>query len=371
MPVPVASKPNIDTLKERVPVAPKDIPIAVLKAEQLELGQRLMHEFPDSERPLALMGHLYEVHGNTSKAIEFWHKALEINPKRADACNCIAAIEMSRGRCEEAITYWRKALENAAQTPKWRSDIALALMVLGRQAEAIVELERELEVNPQSGLAHFLLGKACLQQKEYTRAKTHFTSAIKLQPKDSGAFYGLVTACRRLGQKTEATEHAAIFKQLKAEEQAAEKTLDQTYDDGVLTRRRLAEIFIHGGEIYLAAGQSDKAEGLLIRAVTCSPANTVPLRRLASWYMSTDQFPKALVMYKELTVIEPANREYQSQVSTLSVRVKQIDDAEAGFNAAVATAPLSSTSTRSVAERTCSSLASPKLVSGLKASSAL
>ncbi|MCP4453421.1 MAG: tetratricopeptide repeat protein [Planctomycetes bacterium] len=340
---------KVDALKEEIQAARQDIPIAVLKAEQLELGRRLMHEFPDSERPLVLMGHVYEGHGNTSKAIEFWQKALEVNLKRADVCNSIAAVEMGRGRCEEAITYWRKALENAAHAPKLRSDIALALMVLGRQAEAMVELARELEVNPQSGLAHFLLGKVCLQQKEYARAKAHFTAAIKLKPKDSGAFYGLVTACRRLGQQTEAAEHAVVFKQLKSEEQATEEMLDQTYDDGVLTRRRLAEIFIRAGEIYLAAGQSDKAEGLLVRAVTCDPANMESLLRLASWYMSTDQFSKALVMYKQLAAIEPASREYGSKVGTLSVRVKQIDDAEAVFNASVASAPLSSSAYRILA----------------------
>jgi tetratricopeptide (TPR) repeat protein len=345
----VTPKPKIDAMKAEASVARQDIPIAVLKAEQLELGQRLMHEFPDSEMPLVLMGYVYEGHGNTSKAIEYWHKALEVNPKRADVCNSIAAIEMGRGRCEEAITYWRKALEHAAQTPKLRSDIALALMVLGRQAEAIVELERELEMNPQSGLAHFLLGKVGLQQKEHAKAKAHFKSAIKLQPKDSGAHYGLVTACRRLGQQAEAAEHAAVFKQLKAEEQAEEKTFDQTYDDAVHTRRRLAESFMRAGEIYLAAGQSDKAEGLLIRAMTCSPGNTAPLLGLVSLYMSAEQFSKALVMYRELAAIEPANREYHATVSTLSVRVKQIADAEAVFNAAVASAPLSSSAYRTLA----------------------
>ena len=48
-----------------------DIPIAALKAEQAELGRRLMHEFPHSEVPMVLMGHVYEGHGNNDKAIEF------------------------------------------------------------------------------------------------------------------------------------------------------------------------------------------------------------------------------------------------------------------------------------------------------------
>ena len=206
------------------------IPIAELKAEQAELGRRLMHDFPNSEVPIVLMGHVYEGHGNSDKAIEFWHKALVMNPRRADVCNSIATTEMGRGRYEEAITFWRKALEIAPSAPKLRSDIALALMVLGRQEEAIGELERELEINAQSGLGHFLLGKARLQQKEYDKAKGHFESAIKLQPNDAGAYYGLITACRRLGRQAEASEHEAVFKKLKREGFGAEEVVRKPID---------------------------------------------------------------------------------------------------------------------------------------------
>ena len=325
------------------------IPIAALKAEQAELGRRLMHEFPNSEVPMVLMGHVYEGHGNNDKAIEFWHKALVMNPRRADVCNSIATTEMGRGRYEEAITFWRKAIEIAPSAPKLRSDIALALMVLGRQEEAIGELERELEINAQSGLGHFLLGKACLQQKEYDKAKGHFESALKLQPNDAGAYYGLITACRRLGQQTEAAEHAAVFKKLKAEEHEAEKAFDKTYDDTLMTRRRLAEIFIRAGEIYLAAGQIEKAEGLLIRAMKCSPGNTAHMLKLASLYKTTDRLAEALALYKELAAIEPANAECNSNIRTLSVKVKRIADAEAAFSKSAASAPLSSSAYRTLA----------------------
>ena len=319
----------------------QDIPIAALKAEQLELGRRLTHEFPNSEVPVVLMGHVYEGHGNHDKAIEFWHKALVMNPSRADVCNSIATIEMGRGRHEEAITFWRKSLDiasSALSAPKLRSNIALALMVPGRQEEAIGELEGEVEINAHSGLGHFLLGKACLQQKEYDKAKGHFESALKLQPKDAGAYYDLITACRRFGQQTEAAEVAAVFKKLKAEEHEAEKAFDETYDDALITCRRLAEFFVRAGEIYLAAGKTEKAEGLRIRAMKCSPGNTATMLKLASLYKTTDRLSEALAMYKALAAIEPA----KSNISTLSVKVKQIADAEAAFSKAVASVPTGS-----------------------------
>ena len=222
-------------------------------------------------------------------------------------------------------------------------------MVRGRQEEAIGELERELEINAQSGLGHFLLGKARLQQKEYDKAKGHFESAIKLQPNDAGAYYGLITACRRLGQQTEAAEHAAVFKKLKAEAFEAEKAVDKTYDDAAATRRRLAAVFVRAGEIYLAAGKIEKAERLLIRAMKCSPGNTGTLLKLASLYKTTDRPAEALARYKELAAIKPAHAECNSNIRTLSVKVKQIAEAEAAFRKAAASMPISSSAYRTLA----------------------
>jgi len=57
------------------------IPIAPLKAEQAELGRRLMQEFPNSEAPRVLLGHVYKTHGNNDRAVELWHQALVMNPR--------------------------------------------------------------------------------------------------------------------------------------------------------------------------------------------------------------------------------------------------------------------------------------------------
>jgi len=326
-----------------------DNPIATLKAEQLALARTLMHEFPNSEMPVVLMGHVHEGTGNNDRAIEFWHKALAMNPQRPDVCNSIATIEMGRGQYEEAIKFWRKALEMVPSTPKLRSDVALALMVLGRQQEAIVELERELEINAKSDLAHFLLGKACLQQQAYEKAKTHFESALRLQPRDSGAYYGLVTVCRRLGQQAEAAQYAAMFKKLKADEHETEKAADKRYDDTIITRRRLADIFVQAGEIYLTAGQLDKAEALLKRAMKCSSGNRTYMMMLASFYKTSERFSEALALYKALAAIEPTNAECTSNIRSLSVKLKQIGVAEAAFSKAVASAPTSSSPYRTLA----------------------
>lgn len=348
----MARSDHVSNQSERqVSGAPKtpDNPIAALKAEQLALAQTLMHEFPNSEMPVVLMGHVHEVNGNNDRAIEFWHRALAMNPQRPDVCHSIATIEMGRGQYEEAIKFWRKALAIVPSAPKLRADVALALMVMGRQQEAIVELERELEINAKSGPAHFLLGKACLQQQEYDKAKAYFESALRLQPLDSGAYYGLVTVCRRLGQRAEAAQYAALFKKLKALEHETEKAADKTYDDAVMTRRRLAEIYVQAGEIYLTAGQLEKAEALLIRAIKCASGNTTYMMTLASFYMTSERFSEALAQYKALAAIEPKNAEYSSNIRSLSVKLKQIAAAEAVFSKAVASAPISSLPYRTLA----------------------
>ena len=106
---------------------------------------------------------------------------------------------------------------------------------------------------------------------------------------------------------------------------------------------------MRAGEIYLAAGKIEKAERLLIRAMKCSPGNTGTLLKLASLYKTTDRPAEALARYKELAAIEPAHAECNSNIRTLSVKVKQIAEAEAAFRKAAASMPISSSAYRTLA----------------------
>ncbi|UCG57988.1 MAG: tetratricopeptide repeat protein [Phycisphaerales bacterium] len=313
-----------------------------------------MKEFPDVVDPIVLMGNVQGRHGNSTEAVRFWKRALELNPRRADVYSGMGWFAMRKGECEEAILHWRKALEIAPQMPGVHNSIARALTVLGKKEEAIEELEKDIQISPQSSLSYFLLGQEYLQRKEYDKAERNYEMAISLQPDLTNAYYGLFTVCSRLKQRARALEYLATFKKLEAEDVTKEKKLlegrSDAVDDLAATRRNVAETYLYAERIYQALGQAQRTEELLKRAATLAPNNTACLMKLASFYRVNNRLPEALQMYKRLCEIEPENGVYHTNIGVLSAKLNRFAGAEEAFGKVITLTPESSTGYRSLAQ---------------------
>jgi tetratricopeptide (TPR) repeat protein len=328
--------------------------VAALKKEELELVERLMREFPDVVDPIVLMGNVQGRHGNTTGAIRFWRKALDLSPRRADVYSGMGWLAMRKGECEEAILHWRKAVEIAPQMPGLHNSIARALTVLGRRDEAIEELERDIQISPESSLSYFLLGQEYLQQKQYKKAKRNYETAISLQPDLTNAYYGLFTVCSRLKQRTKALEYLAMFKKLEAEDETKEKKLlegrSKAADDLAKMRNDVAETYMYAERIYQALGQAQRTEKLLERAASLAPNNAACRMKLASFYRMNNRLPEALQMCEKLCEIEPKNGVHHLNIGILCAKLNRFADAEEAFREAIALTPESSAGYRSLAK---------------------
>lgn len=333
-------------------VIPKLTPIqeiAALKKEKLELAEKLLREFPNSEDPLVLMGNVHREQGHTAEAVKCWEKALEQNPRRTDAYNGMGWIAFDKGEYEKAIASWRKALEINPKMPDVHNSIAQTLIVLGRYDEVIKEAQQELKVAPQSSLSYFLLGQGYLKQKEYDRAKKYYEKAIELKPDYRNAYYGLITVCSRLKLKDEAGEYLATFKKLKAEERTVLMDRNKAFDDLVTSRKSLAETYSNAESIYQKKGNFQEAEKLLRKTITLDPNNTEYLMRLGLLFQSSNRLTNALEMYEKIREIEPDNMISHLNAGTILVQLGSFAKAETAFQKAITLAPKFSGAYRTLA----------------------
>jgi tetratricopeptide (TPR) repeat protein len=324
--------------------------IAELKKEELELAETLMKDFPNNINPIMLMGNLWERHGDATRALEYFNKVLEKDPERPDVYKSIGWFHMNKEQYEQAIESWQKALQIDPNTPGMHYNIALALMGQNKQNQAIEELEKDIQISPGSASSHFLLGQLYLQQKEYEKAGNNYEKAIEIEPSHTNAYYGLFTLSIRLKQRDKAKTYMAIFKKLKAEDMKVLKDRNKAVVDLMDMQKGAAETYLLAGQTYQADGNFQKAEELYKKAVTLNPENTQCLGKLASLYIAGRRIDDAISIYKRISEIDPNDPVCHLNIGILSMRLKQLGNAEKAFRKAIEVAPKSSGGYRELAQ---------------------
>lgn len=312
----------------------------VLKKEEMELAQQVLKDFPNSDQSYVLMGDLYSRHGNSTEAMKFWGKGLEINPNRFDVYRKIGQFALKNEEFDKAVEFGRKALELKPNTPGVRSDIARALMDSGKYVEAIPELEKEIKISPKSVTAHFQIAEAHLQQKEYDKAKKYYEETIKLEPNHSHAYHGLITVHMRLKQQDKAKEYLAIFKELKAKQAYAYMGRQwDTLADLASLRASVVRTYLDAERLYSNSGKISDSEGFLKRACELGPDNPRCLERLAFLYYKTNRPDEALKYFEKVVLADPNNPFSHINVGQVAARLKKFDRAERAFKRSVELGP--------------------------------
>jgi tetratricopeptide (TPR) repeat protein len=332
--------PNSNELTE--PNSPAPNPqqeIAALKKEELEIAETLIKDFPDSVNATMQMANLWERHGDADKAMEYFKKVLEKNPKRADVHKSMGWFYMNKQQYEQAIEHWQKALEIDPNIPDVHNSIALALMGQNKESQAIEELEKDVKISPLSSFSYFLLGQLYLQQQEYEKAGENYKKATEIQPDYTNAYYGLFTLSSRLKQPDKAKEYMAVFKKLKDRDMEILKQRNEATDDLIDMRKGAVGTYLLAGQMYQAEGNLQKAEEILKRATTFDPNNILCHERLASLYIKLNRITDAIGSYKKIAEINPKDPLGYLNIGILSERLKQMDNAEKSFRKVIEVAP--------------------------------
>jgi tetratricopeptide (TPR) repeat protein len=332
--------PNSNELAE--PNSPAPNPqqeIAALKKQELEIAGTLMKDFPDSVNAIMQMANLWERHGDADKAMEYFKKVLEKDPKRADVHKGMGWFYMNKQQYAQAIEHWQKALEIDPNIPDVHNSIALALMGQNKESQAIKELEKDVKISPRSSFSYFLLGQLYLQQQEYEKAGDNYKKAIEIQPDYTNAYYGLFTLSSRLKQPDKAKEYMDVFKKLKAEEMKILKDRNEATDDLIEMRNGAVGTYLLAGQMYQAEGNMQKAEEILKRATVLDPNNILCHERLASLYLKLNRLSDAIGSYKKIAEINPKDPLGYLNIGILSERLKQMDNAEKAFRKVIDVAP--------------------------------
>lgn len=149
-----------------------------------------------------------------------WTLVPGYEPRMATYTN-IGAVLAENGRYPEAVDFYNRALAINPDLPETRANLGAALSALGRDEEALPHLTEALRLSPDPyPAAQRDIGIALAKLKRYDEALTHVTEFVRLTP-TANAHYLLATTLDKLGRFEVAHRHYEESLQLQPDFAAA------------------------------------------------------------------------------------------------------------------------------------------------------
>ena len=156
----------------------------------------------DAHVVMGLVAHWYD--WDWVKAEQEFKRAVELNPKHAEAHVFYAYLLSALGRHDEALTIARRSLQIDPLSSLTNFSVATALVFNRRWDDAIEHLRNAIELDPNYWFHHSYLGRAYEQKGMMPEAIAAFKRAFDLDSEQSENWAGLAHAYAVSGKKTEA-----------------------------------------------------------------------------------------------------------------------------------------------------------------------
>ena len=165
---------------------------------------------------------------NWNAAAQTVSKALALAPADPNILIAAGNLEIARGNTDRAIEFYRKAVELDPVNAQARTFFAFNLAATKRFSEARAEFPRVVELNPAAPWAHAGLGLAYLLENKFEEAATEAQG-------DAGEWARfLIVSCARWGQKRVQESDAALA--------------ELTAKDSEVAAYQIAEVYAYRGD---------------------------------------------------------------------------------------------------------------------------
>ena len=145
--------------------------------------------------------------GKDPQALVQYQKALEINPRYADAHYNMGSLLARQGEDEEAAVQFMESLRIKPDKKEAHNDLGVILNKHGRIREAVFHFTEAIHIDPNYGEAYFNLGTFLFQHGKYGEAVSYFSEALRINPSNAGTHNSLAASLAATGKIEEAIIH--------------------------------------------------------------------------------------------------------------------------------------------------------------------
>jgi tetratricopeptide (TPR) repeat protein len=158
--------------------------------------------------------------GEYAKAIEYFNKALKLNPSSIKAYIGRGYVYNIKGDSEKAVSDFSQAIKIAPGSVDAYLNRGAVFESQGEYDKAAADYIIVTKLSPKSHFAYFCLGNVYFEKKDYNRSINFYTKAIELNPKYAEAYNSRGAAYKKIWQQAKAKED---FKKAEALTRSKEK----------------------------------------------------------------------------------------------------------------------------------------------------
>ncbi len=126
--------------------------------------------------------------GELTQAEQIYREVLQLDANQPDALNLLGVLANQAGRPEVALNYFRRALAVQPAEAEFHINSASACKALGDVPAAISHYRQALRLKPEAVTAHIYLSDALMEHGDLEEALVHSREALRLKP-DSALAY--------------------------------------------------------------------------------------------------------------------------------------------------------------------------------------
>jgi tetratricopeptide (TPR) repeat protein len=196
------------------------------KLERLDDSIRILEtgleKIPDSMVILSRLVHFYMRAEEFDKAFQISQRALQMNPHFLEGLIISGWVKNIQGRWTESIEYFKKALEIEPENKVIQMRYAYALGALGRTDEAIEIYDRLKQGSPENFQIYSDLGIIYHSVGNYEKAEENFRKAVELYPSPE-TYLKYSAILERTGNLVEAIRYLKLYLETSPEKDTPQK----------------------------------------------------------------------------------------------------------------------------------------------------
>lgn len=254
----------------------------------IALYEQLLDSHPTQEHVERVYGNIANAYSEMQKfdeALDYYQKALEIEPEYVNAYLGLGRVSMKSGRYDNAERIYMNALELDNQNEAVYTHLGNLYAVQAKYDEAIVSFEKALEINPFSMNAYNGLGLSYAWKGETGKALSLYQQALHKDPYATVIRNSLGTLYMELGEIENAIAEFTTSLQIDPENTEVRNNL---------------------GILYLRTERYKEAAREFIAFLKRQPNDPKILSNLGITYTHVGLYDEAIRMYRWALEIDPS-----------------------------------------------------------------